>query len=83
MKDIIIISIMVWYGVFFLLLIYLYFKDSRPYRFERDVDVRKISRSLEDLSLLVYKKIVPEVMTANIVKLIDQAKIKLTSENGI
>ena len=75
------ICVISWYVVAILLLVYLYFKDSKPYGFEREIDVTEKDRSLNDLSLLVYKKIVPEVMTASVVKLIDQAKIKLTEED--
>ena len=82
-RTIMLISIIMWYAAFLIVMLYLYFKDSKPYGFSKEVDVKKINRSLEDLSLLVYKKIVPEVMTASIVKLIDRGKIKLTSENNI
>lgn len=82
-KTMVLVLIAIWYLSCFILTIYLYYRDSKAYPFNNDVDVKKINRSLEDLSLLVYKKIVPEVMTANIVKLIDKGKIKLTSENNI
>lgn len=82
-KTIFLIVIAVWYSFTFLLAIYLYFKNSKAYDYEKEINVKEINRSLEDLSLLVYKKIVPEVMTASIVKLIDKGKIKLTSENNV
>lgn len=81
--TIILVLIAIWYLACLCLIIHLYFRDSKAYPFSKEVDVKKIKRSLEDLSLLVYKKIVPEVMTANIVKLIDKGKIKLTSENNV
>lgn len=82
-NNITLIFVGIWYGFALLLTIYLYFKDSRAYSFDKEIDVKNINRSLEDLSLLVYKKIVPEVMTASVVKLIDKGKIKLTFENNV
>lgn len=75
------IIVVLWYIIYMILLIHLYFANSRPYNFEQKVDIKNNNRKLEDLSFIIYKKLKPEVITATIVKLINTRKIKVIFEN--
>lgn len=76
-KVTIYIIMILWYIYYIFLLINLYLNNSKPYQCDNIIDVKNVVISLEDLSLIIYKKIRPEVLTATIVKLINNRKIKL------
>lgn len=71
------IIMVLWYMYYIYLLVNLYLNNSKPYKCDNIIDVKNVVVSLEDLSLIIYKKIKPEVLTATIVKLINNRKIKL------
>lgn len=75
------IIMVLWYMYYIYLFINLYLNNSKPYDCDKIIDVKNVVIPLEDLSLIIYKKIKPEVLTATIVKLINNRKIKLEKNN--
>ena len=82
LKIIFDIIVILWYIFYVLFFIYLYFMNSKPYVFEKKIDTKNYDRSLEDLSFIIYKKLRPDVITANIIRLINTRKIKVVFENA-
>lgn len=81
-KNIYYIVIVLWYIYYIYLMINLYINNSKPYDCEEIVDVKNLDISLEDLSLIIYKKIRPDLLVATIVRLINQRKIKLEKKEN-
>lgn len=80
-KIVFYIIMVLWYMYYIYLFINLYLNNSKPYDCDKIIDVKNVVIPLEDLSLIIYKKIKPEVLTATIVKLINNRKIKLEKNN--
>ncbi|MCI5732814.1 MAG: DUF2207 domain-containing protein [Tenericutes bacterium] len=80
-KIVFYIIMVLWYMYYIYLFINLYLNNSKPYDCDKVIDVKNVVIPLEDLSLIIYKKIKPEVLTATIVKLINNRKIKLEKNN--
>lgn len=81
-NTIFMIILIIWCISYIFFIIYLYVNDSKMYDLEYDVDVTNIDRSVQDLSLIIYKKIKPEVITASIINLINNKKITLKKEGN-
>ena len=62
-------------------MIRLYLNNSKPYNYDNIIDIKNVDMPLSDLSLIIYKKIKPELLTSTIVKLIDDKKIILNKAN--
>lgn len=73
------VCLIIWYILYVLFTIYLSISNSGIYSVD-DIIISD-DTSLEDLSLIMYRKIKPEVLTASIVKLIGDKKIGLIKEN--
>lgn len=74
-----------WYLVFLLLLSKIYFSNTKPYKTKTNEILNK--NNLPDitpaeLSMLFHRKIIPEVFTSYIIKLIYKKKINVSVENG-
>lgn len=72
--------LIIWYLFYLFFILYLFINSNGTYDVEA-IDVKRSKRTLEDLSFIIYRKIKPEVLTANIVKLINNGVIKVSSEN--
>lgn len=81
-KNICYIIMIMWYIYYIYLIIKLYLNNSKPYSCDEIIDVKNIDIPLEDLSLTIYKKIKLDLLVANIVKLINERKIKLEKYNN-
>lgn len=71
---------LVWYGILILLITYLYFKNSKPYKTTfNDKYLSKIPSDLTpaELSVLMYKKVIPQVLTANFLSLLSNKIIEI------
>lgn len=72
--------VVLWYFVFFIFLYVIYIRNVKPYKVKYEQKIRKKYPSKlnpAELSLLFYKKIIPEVFTASILSLIRDGKIKV------
>lgn len=81
MKSLFYIVMVIWYILYVFLIIKIYIYNSRPYDYEKTVDINTLNISLNDLSLIIYKKIIPELLVATIIKLIDDKKIIIEKED--
>ena len=75
------IIMVLWYLYYIYLMIRLYLNNSKSYNCDNIIDIKNVDIPLSDLSLIIYKKIKPELLTSTIVKLIDDKKIILNKEN--
>ena len=75
------IIMVLWYLYYIYLMIRLYLNNSKPYYYDNIIDIKNVDMPLSDLSLIIYKKIKPELLTSTIVKLIDDKKIILNKAN--
>ena len=75
------IIMVLWYLYYIYLMIRLYLNNSKPYNYDNIIDIKNVDMPLSDLSLIIYKKIKPELLTSTIVKLIDDKKIILNKAN--
>ena len=75
------IIMVLWYLYYIYLMIRLYLNNSKPYDYDNIIDIKNVDMPLSDLSLIIYKKIKPELLTSTIVKLIDDKKIILNKAN--
>ncbi|MDD2518652.1 MAG: DUF2207 domain-containing protein [Bacilli bacterium] len=74
-----------WYLVFLLLLLRIYFSNTKPYKTKPNEIINKNNLPTitpAELSMLFYRKLIPEVFTAYIIKLIYKQKIIVSVENG-
>lgn len=81
-KIVFYIIMVLWYLYYIYLMIRLYLNNSKSYDCDNIIDIKNVDMPLSDLSLIIYKKIKPELLTSTIVKLIDDKKIILNKENG-
>ena len=77
------IIMVLWYLYYIYLMIRLYLNNSKPYNYDNIIDIKNVDMPLSDLSLIIYKKIKPELLTSTIVKLIDDKKIILNKKDRI
>lgn len=75
------IIMVLWYLYYIYLMIRLYLNNSKPYDCDNITDIKNVDMPLSDLSLIIYKKVKPELLTSTIVKLIDDKKIILNKES--
>ena len=80
-KIVFYIIMVLWYLYYIYLMIRLYLNNSKPYDYDNIIDIKNVDMPLSDLSLIIYKKIKPELLTSTIVKLIDDKKIILNKAN--
>lgn len=80
-KIVFYIIMVLWYLYYIYLMIRLYLNNSKPYDYDNIIDIKNTDMPLSDLSLIIYKKIKPELLTSTIVKLIDDKKIILNKAN--
>ena len=80
-KIVFYIIMVLWYLYYIYLMIRLYLNNSKPYDYDNIMDIKNVDMPLSDLSLIIYKKIKPELLTSTIVKLIDDKKIILNKAN--
>lgn len=71
-----------WYIFYIFYIIYLTINSNGVYEVDQALDVTNINRSTEDLSLIIYRKIKPEVLTSKIVKLINNGIIRIRREDN-
>lgn len=74
------IALALWYILYILFIVYLSISSNGIYSVD-DIIISS-DLSLNDLSFIMYRKIKPEVLTASIVKLINDKKIELKKENN-
>lgn len=74
------IALILWYILYILFIVYLSISSNGIYSVDDIIISSDVS--LNDLSLIMYRKIKPEVLTASIVKLINDKKIELRKENN-
>ena len=85
MKTIFFIVLIIWCIIYTLLYIYLYLTEDRPYKTNfKGKYYEEIPALLNpaELSMLMYKKIIPEVFTATIIFLINKEKILVKKEDN-
>lgn len=80
-KIVFYIIMVLWYLYYIYLMIRLYLNNSKPYDYDNIIDIKNVDMPLSDLSLIIYKKIKPELLTSTIIKLIDDKKIILNKAN--
>ncbi|MFA5603670.1 MAG: hypothetical protein WDA12_02295 [Bacilli bacterium] len=74
-----------WYLVFLLLLLKIYFSNTKPYKTKPNeiININNLPNlTPAELSMLFYRKIIPEVFTSYIIKLIYKQKISVSIENA-
>lgn len=76
--------LIIWYFVCFLYAVYLYFNNSKPYYCEEIYNIKSVPYKVNpaELSILMYNKITPEVITATIVFLIKKGSISYKKLNN-
>lgn len=78
-------AVVLWYLVFLIFLFVIYYRNAKPHKVTYNEQLRKNYPSVlnpVELSLLMYKKIVPEVFTASIIDLIRLKKIEVKKVNN-